>query len=445
MTGNAVRKWGPGMLVTAAFIGPGTVTVASISGANEGYSLLWVVILGILAVIAFQDMSARLGIVTGRDLAQAMRGDGRRNWLAWPAILLVLLAVIVGNAAYQAGNILGATIGLAELTGQDKRIWTLLIAAVASLILWNGKLRVIQVVLGSLVALMSGLFVICMLVVQPDWSAVARGLTPQLEPGSLLLVLGLLGTTVVPYNLFLHSRTAVDQWHQTDLEEAHIRQRLRQARLDTIVAVSLGGIVTAAILITAAAVFYQRGIELTRVAEIANQLQPLLGGFSQLVFCLGLTAAGLTSAVTAPLAAGFVAAGCFAWGNNLRDWRTRVVMFTIMAIGMAVMFLFEGESPAEVILVAQVANGLILPVVALFLVLSMNSPRIPRAFRNRWLANTIGGMVIVVVTLIAATRMPGLKPLIRQFQNPPAEINRGNPPVRIESGNPGTPDHDRDQ
>ncbi len=412
------RSWGPGMLVTAAFIGPGTVTLASKSGAAHGYGLLWVVGLSVIAAIVFQEMAARLGIVTGRDLAQSLRTGSAKRWLTIPAVLLVVLAVLFGNAAYQAGNIAGATTGLTVLAGGWPIVWTLLIALVATVILWIGRLQLIQIVLTVLVAIMSTLFVVCMILVGPDWRAVSQALLlPRFEAESLMLVLGLLGTTVVPYNLFLHSRSAAEQWYDRDQNPEDVAVHLRQSRRDTVVSISLGGLITASILITAAGAFFQKGETLDSLPQIAEQLRPLLGSASQGVFCLGLAAAGLTSAVTAPLAAGFVAAGSFGWSDRLDDWRTRTVMLAVMLVGVLVILLV-GSSPQQIILVAQVANALILPVVALYLVITMNRPLIPARFRNRWFANAVGVLLITVVSLIALQKLAGVKSKLEPVNTP---------------------------
>ncbi len=400
------RKWGPGMLVTAAFIGPGTVTLASTCGAQFGYALLWVVVFSVLAAIVFQEMAARLGVVTGEDLSVALRNSSRSAWVRFLVVGLVVLAVLIGNAAYQAGNIAGATTGLETLTGVSMKIWALVIAVVAAIVLWIGRLPLVQNVLIVLVAFMSVLFVLSAIVVGPDWSAVGRGIAvPQIPANALMVVVGLLGTTVVPYNLFLHSRSAVETWHRDDATDEQVARAVREARNDTILAIGLGGLITMSILITAAAAFFAKGITLGNLTDIAAQLRPVLGGTSEFVFCLGLTAAGLTSAITAPLAAGFVAAGSFGWGRSLADPRTRAVMMTIIAIGVGVIFFAEGKSPTQIIVIAQVANGLILPFVAIFLLWVMNrSPKL-KSFRNSKVANVLAVFVIIVVSLLAWRQM----------------------------------------
>ncbi len=391
--------------MTAAFIGPGTVLTASKSGATEGYGLLWVVLLSVVAAIVFQEMAARLGIVTGRDLAQTLRQDSSRPFPRIAVTGLVLVAILVGNAAYQAGNLSGAAAGIAVLTGLPTNLATGLIALVAAAVLFSGRMALIQYLLVGLVAIMSVLFALCAILVQPDWSAVFRGLfSPRVDGDSLMLVLGLLGTTVVPYNLFLHSRTVIAHWHTENASVEQRRQALRESRADTVCAVSLGGLITMAILITAAATFFQQGIALGKVAQIADQLRPLLGTASPAIFSAGLAAAGLTSAITAPLAAGFVAAGCFGWSDRLADWRTRTVMLSVVGAGVLANLTLDG-SPAEIILLAQVANGLILPVVAVFLLIAMNGKTLPSTFRNRWTGNLLGAFLIFVVLLLAVLQL----------------------------------------
>jgi manganese transport protein len=396
------RRFGPGMLVTAAFIGPGTVTTASMAGAKHGFELAWIVVLATIATIAFQEMAARLGVVTGKDLAESLRDAAQENKIALVASSIALIAILVGNAAFQGGNIAGATLGISTLSGLSSNGIAMAIAIAASALLWTGRMQLIQTVLTVLVAAMSAVFVVAMVLVNPDWAALLKAIvTPRVSEGSLILAIGLLGTTVVPYNLFLHSRSASAFWYEKGASTEKVADDVRSARLDISSAVSLGGLVTLAILVTAATAFFQKGVELEKLAQVAEQLRPVLGSACQVSFCLGLFAAGLTSAITAPLAAGIVAAGCFGWGTRLDDYRTRGVVFGVMAAGLIVVLLRAGKSPDQIIVIAQFANGLILPLIALFLLVTMNSALLPERFRNRWLANLVGCVVIAVVAILA--------------------------------------------
>ena len=430
------KKWGPGLLVTAAFIGPGTVTLASKSGAGFGYSLLWVVLFSVLATIIFQEMTARLGVVTGIDLSGALRMSSKKRWLRLTLIGLVLGAILIGNAAYQAGNIGGATTGLSVLTGLSIMWWAIIIALVAAVILFTGRYAIIQSVLVVLVALMSGLFLLSMVMVGPDWSAVAKGLfIPKIpESGALVMVIGLLGTTVVPYNLFLHSRAAVETWHR----KGDVATSLAQARRDSALSIALGGVITMAIVVTASAAFFHAGISLESLPQIAAQLRPVLGPASEWVFCLGLAAAGLTSAITAPLAAGFATAGCLGWDRKLTDWRTRTVMLAVIGAGLVTIVVFStgdnpqqiGGSPEQIIVFAQVANGLILPVVAIFLLLVMNRAALLGKFKNGWLANVLGIFVIVVAVALASKQFQSAGSKVIKWFDQGVEMTNDEKPKR---------------
>ncbi len=420
-------KWGPGLLVTAAFIGPGTVTLASKSGAGFGYSLLWVVLFSIIATMVFQEMAARLGAVTGIDLSAALRMSSKNPIVRWALISLVLGAILIGNAAYQAGNIGGATTGLSVLTGWSIMSWAILIAISAAVVLLTGRYALIQIVLVVLVAIMSVLFVLSMMMVGPDWSGVANGLFSPFVPGSeteLLMVIGLIGTTVVPYNLFLHSRSAVETWYG----KGAVNESISQARRDSALSILLGGFITMAIVITAAGAFFQKGITLDSLPQIAAQLRPVLGPASESVFCFGLAAAGLTSAITAPLAAGIATSGCLGWDKKLTDWRTRMVMLGVIVTGLATICIFStgddpshlGGSPEQIIVFAQVANGLILPIVAIFLFLVMNRAALLGRFKNGWLANALGIFVIVVAIGLAAKQFHSAGGKIQKWFEPTA-------------------------
>jgi manganese transport protein len=233
------------------------------------------------------------------------------------------------------------------------------------------------------------------LIVQPPVGDVWRGLAiPTIPEGSLVVVIGMIGTTIVPYNLFLHASAVLQRWP----ESVPIDEALRQSRRDTVVSIALGGLVTAAIVVTGAAV--QAGSGVSTAADMAVQLAPLLGGSAaRWLFAAGMFAAGLTSAITAPLAAAYATAGLFGLPPNLTDWRLRGVWLGVLAAGLG-MALIWGRSPTEAILLAQVANGLLLPVVALFLLMAVNQRRRMRSHANGWLSNALGLVVVGLATAL---------------------------------------------
>ena len=395
-TPRAKERWrfGPGLLVTAAFIGPGTVATASRAGAQFGFALLWTLLFAVVATIVLQEMAARLGLVSRRGLAEAIRESITPVWARRSALGLVLTAIVLGNSAYQTGNLIGAGMGISVLTGLPANQGAAIVGGVIVVLLASGgSNQRLQTMLIVIVLAMSAAFLATMFVVRPELRQVARGITTvSLPAGSLLTALALLGTTVVPYNLFLHATAVQQRWSK----DADLRGALRASRFDTVAAIAIGGLVTMAIVATAAAAFHANGIVPGNAGELANQLEPLFGPAGKYLFAAGLAAAGITSAITAPLAAGYAAAGTFSYAPQ------RIIKWTAIGVVIVGTCLANryGNSPQSTIVVAQAANGLLLPLVALFLLLVMNRRDLLGDHRNSWLLNLAGGAVVVVTCVL---------------------------------------------
>lgn len=386
---------GPGALVAAAFIGPGTVTVCTLAGVNFAYDLLWVMLLSVFATMVLQEMSARIGIVTGRGLTDVIREQLQTQPLTrFIVLLMILSAIVIGNAAYEAGNISGGRLGLETLLGIDSasgsRWLSLIIGMLAFTLLFAGSYRLLERALIGMVILMSMAFVFAAALTRPDPVDILQGLlVPRLNDASLLTILGLIGTTVVPYNLFLHASLVSEKWRSTD--------DLSHARRDTFVAIAIGGLVSMAIIVCAAAID-TAGI--TNAADLALGLEPLFGNFARTFLSLGLFAAGITSAITAPLAAAYVVRGCMGWPADLKHAGFRLVWMAILAIGMT--FSSLGINAIDIIRFAQVANGLTLPVVVAILLWIMNNTAVLGSNRNTLLNNVLGGLILLVTVALGS-------------------------------------------
>ena len=389
-----MKGFGPGFLVTAAFIGPGSIATASVAGANFGFVLLWALLFSLVATIVLQEMAARLGLVSGSGLSQALRSTFSNPIISRCAVVLVA-AIGVGNAAYEAGNISGAALGLATITPLSGSLCALIIGILSALLLSTGGYKVLEPVLIILVLVMSSVFVVTMLLVDVDYGALFSGLfTPQIPEGSARTIIALIGTTVVPYNLFLHANAVQEKWRNVPLETA-----LTESRKDTLVSIGLGGLITLAVMSTAAVAFFQTGNPFS-AQSLATQLEPVLGSGANYFFAFGLVAAGLTSAITAPLAAAYAVSGALGWPSDFADRRFRAIGLTVLTIGTV--FAAVGTKPIAAILFAQAANGLLLPIIAVFLLIIMNRSDLLGDHRNKWAANVIGGMVVVTVASLGA-------------------------------------------
>ena len=390
--GARLKNLGPGLIVAAAFIGPGTVTTASVAGADYGFALLWAILFSVLAAMVLQGMSARLGVVSREGLGEALRSTFQNPVLKALAIILVIGAITVGTAAFEGGNLTGAALALDAVFGGSTAVWASVVAVLAAGLLSTGSYRIVERVLVWLVVLMGVVFLVTAIMVTPSLGDLLAGLVPSVPSGSTLTVMALIGTTVVPYNLFLHASSVQDKWG----EDVPTDEAVAEAELDTRLSIGLGGLVTVAILTTAAAALFSTGRGVDSAADMAEALEPLLGASAKYFFAFGLLAAGITSSVTAPLAAAYATAGAFGWKRDLADPKFKAVWALIIAVGVT--FAIIGSSPAELIVFAQAANGIILPVIAVFLLVVMNRSDLLGKHTNTLAANIIGGIVVLVAT-----------------------------------------------
>ena len=389
---------GPGPLVAAAFIGPGTVTLCTLAGVNFGYALLWAMVLSIVATIVLQEMSARLGIVSQKGLSEIIRSEIKNPIFKTLSIVLILSAIVIGNAAYEAGNISGGVLGLEAVLGQQSidigsfslNYFSVAIGMVAFVLLYIGNYKVLEKALVSLVILMSIAFMVTAIMTKPNLGEVFKGIfIPKFPQDSILTIIGLIGTTVVPYNLFLHASLVKEKWKS--------KSDLKYARKDTIVAVVLGGIVSMCIIISAAAV---QSIEINNAADLAKGLEPLFGSFSKYFLAIGLFSAGITSAITAPLAAAFVATGCLGWSTKMTSKRFKAVWIFVLVLG--VISSSSGIKSIEIIKFAQVANGILLPVIAGFLIWIMNKQSVLGSYKNTMRQNVFGVIILTITIFLGA-------------------------------------------
>jgi manganese transport protein len=385
-----LKNIGPGALIAAAFIGPGTVTACTLAGANYGYTLLWALLFATVATIILQEMSARLGLVTQQGLGETLRIMLSQSIWKWPLFALVMVALYLGNAAYEAGNLSGAALGIAALTNESQafyRISVILISLLAGFLLWRGSYKHIERILLSLVALMSLAFIGTFISVGPDLGALFKGLTsPKIPDGSLLTVIALIGTTVVPYNLFLHASAVKAKWSSvTDL---------KHARTDTATAIGLGGLITILIASTAAASIFGSGLNISGAGDMATQLEPLFGSFSKVMLGVGFFAAGLSSSITAPLATAYAMTEILGVKGGTSSRVFKLIALSVIVSGACLAL--TGIKPISIILAAQFANGLLLPVIAIFLLVVMNQKKQLGQYTNKWLGNTLGVLVVMV-------------------------------------------------
>jgi len=391
---------GPGILVTAAFIGPGTVTVCLQAGMKFQFSLMWAMVFSVIATIILQEMAARLGLVTQRGLGATVVKAMPNSFLRTFSCIIMGVGILLGNAAFEAGNLTGTSIGLQMMTGMKAEqnpflIWSSV--ALAAWLLWSGNHRKITGILTLLVLAMSLAFLYAAMIAMPSLELLLRGIfIPAIPVDSLLIIVGLIGTTVVPYNLFMHAALVKDQWKST--------KDILKMQTDSFWSIFLGGIISMAIIITGASA----GIGNAEMGlSLGKTLEPVFGASGTYIFGFGIFAAGFTSTITAPMAAALVARELMNLPDDSKDFRYRAVWMLVLLTGG--IFSSLGLKPIEMISLAQFANGLLLPFIAFFLLWTVNQKTVMGEYRNRLLQN-VTGSIVFGITVVLGT-MAALKAL----------------------------------
>jgi manganese transport protein len=392
-------------VISAAFIGPGTVATATKAGVFFHYDLMWTMLFSIFACLLLQEASARIAIYSGMNLGEAIAKhfEGRKS--RFIILTAIVIAIILGSAAYETGNILGSVEGLRFVFKDvDPRIFVVIIGAFAFIAFRLKSIRSIAQVLGSFVYLMGFAFLITAFFAKPDISEVLRGsFIPKIPdvPGAGILILGIIGTTVVPYDLFLGSGI-VDK-----------TQTMKDARIGLSVAIILGGIISMAIMTVGSSI--TEGWSAEAISNIdfnfdlmkdGLYLNSYINDYAVYIFGFGMFAAGLTSAITAPLASAITAKSMF--NKNPKKWTSNSFNFIIITTGILATGMFFGFlqiKPVPAIIVAQAFNGLILPFISIFMLIIINNPIVMKKRLNSHLSNILMAFVVWITLLIGTINL----------------------------------------
>lgn len=375
-------------IISAAFIGPGTVTTASKAGASHGLDLLWALTFSIIGTVVLQEAAARLSIVSGKNLGEILSIGTKRKW---KQLLFVFLAVAFGCAAYQAGNILGAVAGMQLFTSIPITIGTILIFLIGFGMLLTSNYKLIANMLGGVVAVMGFAFIY--VAFKTDTTALeftSKLLIPSVPKGSDLLLIGLIGTTIVPYNIFLGNGIKHGQ-------------ELQQMRIGLIIAILIGGLISMSIMVVGTEV----GGEFT-FEKLASTISSRGGNFLGFMFGVGLMAAGLSSSITSPLAAAITAKSTFNDSRNLWDekgLRFKSVWMTIMLIGLSMGL--SGLKVIPVIIAAQAINGFLLPIIACYLLIIVNRRDLMGEHKNGIVLNILSLVIIGICFFVGMNNIFG--------------------------------------
>jgi len=352
---------GPGYLVAVGYMDPGNWATSLAGGSKFGYALLTIALLSNMMAILLQALSARLGIGAGRDLAQACR-DAFPRAVSWPLWVLTEIAICATDLA----EVIGTAIGLNLLFGVPLEIGVIITALDVFLILWMQNLgfRWVEAFIVTLMGVIALSFAIQIAMADPDWGAVIRGFAPTTEivrnPDMLYLAIGIIGATVMPHNLYLHSGVVQTRRFGDSVPEK--REAIKLATIDSTIALMFALIINAAILVLAAATFNKTGqTDVSELGEVHKLIAPLLGsGMAPTLFAIALLCCGMNSTVTATLAGQIVMEGFI--DIRLPPWARRLMTRAIAIVPAAIVTIWYGEAgTAKLLILSQVVLGLALP------------------------------------------------------------------------------------
>jgi manganese transport protein len=385
---------GPAYLVSVGYMDPGNWATDLEGGARFGYTLIWVLLMSNLMAILLQTLAARLGVVTGHDLAQACRAEysPRVNFILW-----VLTEVAI--AATDLAEVLGTIIALELLFGLPL-LWGCLITAFdtfALLYLQRWGMRQMEAVILVLVATIGGCFLIQIFQAQPDFMGVVSGLRPSLPPGALFVAIGILGATVMPHNLYLHS--ALVQTRRIDTDIGSRSSACKYFLIDAAIALNAAFFVNAAILILSAAVFHRHGVEVATIEQAHKLLPSFLGSGAPILFGIALLCAGQSSTLTGTLAGQIVMEGFL--HLRIAPWLRRLITRLIALIPAVVVIGLAGErSTQQLLVLSQVVLSLQLSFAVIPLIHFTSNRRNMGAFATPWWGQVLAwGVAGVIVAL----------------------------------------------
>ncbi|MGJ8716215.1 MAG: Nramp family divalent metal transporter [Maribacter stanieri] len=385
---NFFKALGPGFIIAAVVLGPGSITVSSKIGATHGYSLLWVIALGAISMSVYTTMSVRYGVLHEKSLLTTI-AEKYGKWLSVAIGVCSFLAAL----SFQFGNNLGVGMGMKTLTGINETIWPLIFTPLAIVLVFFTKnlYKALEQIMMFMVVILILAFIINLIFIKPDLEAAAMGFIPRAVSGrDFNEIAALVGTTFVLHNAFFQAYLVQGKgWKLADMHKS-IR--------DTKIGVFLLALISTLVVVTAAATLKPKGISVNSAADMAIQLEMLLGSFAKYIFGFGFMAAAFSSLVVNSVTGGGLLADSMGLGSSMNEKMPKVFTAIILLAGMVIAVFFRGNVIYALIM-AQASSILGVPLIAIGLFLVLNSKSIMGKYKNSILQNI---MAVIGFILISA-------------------------------------------
>ncbi len=383
------KSLGPGFIIAALVLGPGSITVASRIGSEYAYAFLWVIVIATVFMITYTSMGARFGVLNSKSILQSI-ADNYGRWFA----IAIGISAFLSTSSFQFGNNLGIGIGMEGITGINERVWPIVFTSLGIIfIFWAKNLyKLLERLMKFMVLIMIFAFFLNLILTKPEIAPLARGFVPsKVSADSLSVVAALMATSFSLAAALYQSYLAQDKGWK--------RENLKSSLKDTYIGILLLALISATVLITSAAALHPRGILVNSAADMALQMEALFGGYAKVIFSVGLCAAAFSSMMVNSVIGGGLLADGLGLGRSMNNRTTKIFIIAILLIGMLVAVFFRGNVIYALIM-AQASSMLAVPLIAIGLFLIMNNKKVMGNQRNNLLQNIIAVTGFIVISLM---------------------------------------------
>ncbi|MEZ7865961.1 MAG: Nramp family divalent metal transporter [Paludibacteraceae bacterium] len=384
---------GPGLLVTVGFIDPGNWASNLAAGADFGYALLWMVTLSTIMLILLQHNVAHLGIATGLCLSEAATVHLKPRYSR-----LLLISGMGASVSTSLAEILGGAIALNMLFNVPIRAGALLVMIFVLIMLFTNSYKAIEKWIIAFVSIIGLSFLYELSLVNIDWNSALTGwVTPTFPKGSMLVIMSVLGAVVMPHNLFLHSEVIQSrQWNRED--ETVIKKQLKYEFFDTLMSMLIGWAINSAMILLAAATFFQNKVPVSELQQANELLTPLLGSNAAVIFAVALLFAGIASTVTSGMAAGTIFAGMYREPYDIKDNHSRLGVGISLVMAFLIILLIS--NPFKGLIISQMILSIQLPITIFSQVYLTSSEKVMGKYKNRTTTRIVLYGLGVLVTVL---------------------------------------------
>ncbi|MCK4465318.1 MAG: Nramp family divalent metal transporter [Bacteroidales bacterium] len=383
------KSIGPGFIIASVVLGPGSITVASRIGSQNGYAFLWVIVIAAISMAIYTSMGARFGVLHDKSILQSITETYGR----WFAVLIGISAFMAASS-FQFGNNLGIGIGMKGITGIDERVWPLIFTPLGLiLIFWAKNLyKVIEKIMMVMVMIMIIAFVFNLALTKPDPVSIGKSFVPL--SGSIDhfdVIAALVATTFVLHCAIYQSYLVQDKkWKLGNL---------KNSIKDTYMGIFMLSLISALVILTSAAALHPKGIEVNSAADMALQLEALFGGFAKIIFSVGLCAAAFSSLMVNSIMGGGLLADGLGLGRSMNEKMPKIFISIILLLGMVIAVFFRGNVIYALIM-AQASSIFAVPLIAAGLFLMLNNKKVMGKYRNNKTQNTIAIFGFILISIM---------------------------------------------